>query len=162
MQPIQPLQPTLCFDTQGRIKSNDPDDLWAGGIRSVIMGVGFIVVALVLLISNVAGGRGWWWSMLFPAFSMLAVGASHIARSKRIIKRQSSINSSAQNQFPNVQTPRNLSSPPAQTDYAKPKQKSIYDTGELFAPPSVTEGTTRHLEINNEGETMSLPKEVGK
>ncbi|MDQ3321278.1 MAG: hypothetical protein M3525_02280 [Acidobacteriota bacterium] len=42
-------------------------------------------------------------------------------------------------------------------EYVKPR-KSIYDTGELAAPPSVIEGTTRHLEINNEGETMTLPK----
>ena len=40
--------------------------------------------------------------------------------------------------------------------YAEPL-KSIYDTGELVPPSSVTENTTRHLEINNEGETMTLP-----
>jgi hypothetical protein len=44
-----------------------------------------------------------------------------------------------------------------QEPYVKP-QNSIYDTGDLKPPPSVTEGTTRHLEINSEGETMSLPK----
>jgi hypothetical protein len=160
MQPIQPVNPAFYVNRKGRIKSNDPDELWAGGIKSVIMGVGFLVVALALLITNVAGGQAWWWSMLFPAFSMLAAGASHIARSKRITEKQSTGNFVAQNQFLNSQTPQNL--PATQTDYIKPQQKSIYDTGELFAPPSVTEGTTRHLEINNEGETMSLPKEVGK
>ena len=41
--------------------------------------------------------------------------------------------------------------------YVKPPH-SIYDTGDLTIPPSVTEGTTRHLEMNSEGETMSLPK----
>jgi hypothetical protein len=158
MQPIQPMQPAFYVDRKGRIKSNDPDELWAGGIRSLIMGVGFIIIALALLITNVAGGHGWWWSMLFPAFSMLGIGASHIARSKRITKRQSSVNSAAQNQLPNVQTPQNLPPTSAQTDYVKSQRKSIYDTGELLAPPSVTEGTTRHLEINNEGETMTLPK----
>lgn len=47
----------------------------------------------------------------------------------------------------------------AQTEnqYVNP-QKSIYDTGEFSIAPSVTEGTTRHLEINDEGETMTLPK----
>jgi len=43
-------------------------------------------------------------------------------------------------------------------NYAKPPQKSIYDTGEFTAPPSVIENTTRHLEISKEGETMTLPK----
>jgi zinc-ribbon domain len=43
--------------------------------------------------------------------------------------------------------------------YNSPPQGSIYDTGELAAPPpSVTENTTRHLEINKDGETMTLPK----
>lgn len=45
-----------------------------------------------------------------------------------------------------------------QKDYVKPPKVSIYDTGDLQIPPSVTENTTRHLEINQEGETMSLPK----
>ncbi len=39
-----------------------------------------------------------------------------------------------------------------------PPRGSAYDTGELAAPPSVTENTTRHLELNSEGETMNLPK----
>lgn len=44
-------------------------------------------------------------------------------------------------------------------DYTPPKG-SVYDTGELQTPPSVTEGTTRLLELNNEGETMTLPPKV--
>ncbi len=51
-----------------------------------------------------------------------------------------------------------LSIPNAPDNYIAPPQSSIYDTGELHAPPSVTENTTRHLEINSEGETMTLPK----
>ena len=60
-----------------------------------------------------------------------------------------------QNQIPT--NSQNLNLPPTQTEFVKP-QSSIYDTGELITPPSVTEGTTRHLEINKEGETMTLPK----
>ena len=40
----------------------------------------------------------------------------------------------------------------------QPPRGSIYDTGELSAPPSVTENTTKHLQIDKEGETMTLPK----
>lgn len=43
-------------------------------------------------------------------------------------------------------------------NYRQPPQTSIYDTGELAVPPSVVESTTRHLEMNSEGETMTLPK----
>lgn len=45
----------------------------------------------------------------------------------------------------------------SQSEYVAPPRGSIYDTGELEIPPSVVEGTTRHLEINKEGETMTLP-----
>lgn len=49
-----------------------------------------------------------------------------------------------------MNAPRNYNEPPP--------RGSIYDTGELTPPPSITENTTRHLEINSEGETMNLPK----
>lgn len=52
-------------------------------------------------------------------------------------------------QIPNQTLPLNI--------YEAPPKGSVYDTGELHMPPSVTEGTTRHLEINKEGETMTLP-----
>ncbi|MEO6587821.1 MAG: hypothetical protein ABIP06_00715, partial [Pyrinomonadaceae bacterium] len=43
-------------------------------------------------------------------------------------------------------------------DYVEPPRQSIYDTGDLQIPPSVTDHTTRHLEIDKEGKTMTLPK----
>jgi hypothetical protein len=153
-----PAPPAFYVDHRGRVKSNDPNDIWSQAIRSLIMGFGFLVVSFVLLGTNVAGGNKWWWAMLFPAFSMLAVGASQMARVKRMEKqKQGGAVFTEQPQFPPHQASHSL--PPTQTDYVKPPQKSIYETGELYEKPSsVTEGTTRHLEINNEGETMTLPK----
>lgn len=211
MQPLQPMQPMFFGDDGERAKSNDPDELWSSGVQSVIMGVGFLVIAIVLLTTNVAGGRFWWWTMLFPAFPMFAKGFSQMAKSKRITKRNLAGGAGAPNQTANFQTAQN-NLPSAQenllyieqmiragrkieaikmhretfgsdlreakdaveriaasanntnaaphhqvpNEYAKP-QKSIYDTGELAVPPSVTEGTTRHLEMSDEGETMTLP-----
>lgn len=154
----QPSPPAFYVDHRGRVKSNDPTDIWSQAIRSLIMGFGFLVVSVVLLISNVANGNKWWWAMLFPAFSMLAVGASQMARVKRMEKQKQGGGAfTEQAQFAPHQPNFNL--PPGQTDYVQPPQKSIYETGELYEKPhSVTEGTTRHLEINNEGETMTLPK----
>ena len=156
--PQQPPQPTYYVDHRGRMKSNDPSDIWSQAIRSLIMGFGFLVVSVVLLMTNVAGGNKWWWAMLFPAFSMLAVGASQIARVRHMEKQKQSGGAFTEPvQFAPHQA--NLNLPPTQTDYVQPPQKSIYETGELYEKPtSVTEGTTRHLEINNEGETMTLPK----
>ena len=154
----QPPPPAFYVDHKGRMRSNDPTDIWSQAVRSLIMGFGFLVISIVLLMTNVAGGQKWWWAMLFPAFSMLAVGASHMARVKRLERQKQGGAAPAEPaQFAPYQANRNL--PPTQTDYVQPPQKSIYDTGELSErPSSVTEGTTRHLEINNEGETMTLPK----
>lgn len=133
----------------------NPEDLFSAGIKSAITGVGFFVVSMALLFTGVAGGKSWWWAMLFPAFFSLANGLSQIAKAKSLEKKQANANPVMQNQIPTASP--NLNLPPTQTEYVKP-QSSIYDTGELVVPPSVTENTTRHLEINNEGETMTLPK----
>jgi len=149
----KPKQPEFYVDRRGRVKSNDPNELWASGIKSVIMGIGFLVVSIVLLETGIAGGHSWWWAMLFPAFSMLAAGISQMARVKRMTKQSADASPIQQNQFASGQTHTAL--PSTQTDYIAPESR--YKTGDLV-PPSVIEGTTRHLEINNEGETMTLPK----
>jgi hypothetical protein len=207
IQPMQPIQPAFYGGDNEYIKSNDPDELWSSGIQSVIVGVGFLIMAMVLLNTGVAGGRYWWWTMLFPAFPALGRGISKIAKSRRISKRNLGKNFGVQNQIPHFQASQNL--PPAQEnllyieqmikdgrkieavrvyretfggdlkeatkaiekiaagkttlnfqtpgEFIKP-QKSIYDTGEFAAPPSVVEGTTRHLEIKDEDGTINLPK----
>jgi hypothetical protein len=45
--------------------------------------------------------------------------------------------------------------PPNQTEYVAPESR--FKTGDLV-PPSVTDNTTRHLEMDSEGKTMALPK----
>lgn len=148
-------QPEYLTGSKKRIKQNDPDELWSAGLKNTILGFGFLIVAIVLLLTNVAGGRNWWWAMLFPAFSLLAGGIGSLSKSKRLEKKQmTAFVAVDQNRLTNA--PPNAVLPSKQTEYVKP-QISIYDTGELI-PPSVIEGTTRHLEINREGETMTLPK----
>ena len=76
-----------------------------------------------------------------------------MAKLRRIEKRSGGPVSSAQpDQFPHKP---NQSLPPPQTEWAAPESR--YKTGDLV-PPSVAEGTTRHLEIDSEGQTMTLPK----
>jgi hypothetical protein len=45
--------------------------------------------------------------------------------------------------------------PPTQTTYVEPESR--FKTGDLV-PPSVTDNTTRQLEMDSEGQTMALPK----
>lgn len=175
-------------------------------ITKMFSGLAFLIVAVILGITNIAGGHFWWFWMLIPAFGSLGSGVAQYVHLKKMEKYQPD-SFAAQNQ-PNTFQPTGqktvLPSPSAHLDeihnlidlgnkieaikvyretygtglteakeavellerrrptptpdYVEPPGGSIYDTGELAAPPSVVENTTRHLEINNEGETMTLPK----
>ena len=142
-------------DRRGRIRSNNPDDLWSAGLRNTIMGVGFFIVSMALLFTNVAGGNAWWWAMLFPAFSLLASGIGNLSKAKRLEKRKNQIEFQTQSPAAFTQTNPTPSLPPKQTEYVAPDSR--YQTGDLV-PPSVTDNTTKLLELNSEGETMTLPK----
>ena len=95
-------------------------------IRTITMGVAFIVVS-ILVGKYAPGGSVWWFWLLFPAFGCFAKGFGEIGR-LRMAQKQS--RDSGQ---PHLNTVR-------QQDLPAPK------TGDLRPPaPSVTEGTTRHL-----------------
>jgi ribosomal protein L7/L12 len=87
-------------DGKGRIKSNDPDEIWASGVKNVLGGIGFVIIAMALLFTGVAGGHAWWWAMLFPAFGMLSGGISQMAKVQRLTKKNLNGNYAQQNQFP--------------------------------------------------------------
>lgn len=134
--------------------SKDPDDLFAAGVRSSIFGVGFLVISAVLFFTNVAGGQAWWWAMLFPGFGMLAGGVGNIAKARRLERRFSSGRSDTRNAVGPGPARREI--PEASTDFVSPGRSRDYETGDLV-PPSVVEGTTKHLKMDSEGETMTLP-----
>ena len=95
-------------------------------IRSIVMGIAFAVVS-ILVMEYAPAGRIWWFWMLIPAAGSLARGLAELARIK-------SARSQVQNfSQPQINTVR-------QADLPAPR------TGELMPPvPSVTEATTRHL-----------------
>jgi len=96
-------------------------------MKHLFMGLAFLLVALGLAYSS----KGWWIWMLIPAFSMLGKGVAECIRFREREKQRlgnapvaaSTLRSqTAQDSFP------------------------VRATGELVpTPPSVTEGTTRHL-----------------
>jgi hypothetical protein len=106
------------------------------GIKQLFVGLGFIFVSIALAYSVM--GTGWWFWMLIPAFSCIGSGVSMISRAKRL---QATTYNQIQSEYKGPQsTP--LNSPRAQ------EMMSPGKTGELFPqPPSVTEGTTRHLGV---------------
>src|SRR6266545_361983 len=96
--------------------------------RNAFMGLGFLFVAIALSFSI---GRGWWFWMLIPAFSMMGTG---VAQYLRLRDQQTRVLPTGQTRQPFIQTP------------PRPAEFSARNTGELGPPPpSVTEGTTRHL-----------------
>lgn len=140
--------------TRAKSKS-DPHEVYGDSIRSIISGIGFLVVSIVLLVTGVAGGHAWWWAMLFPAFTFLAKGISDLMKSRKMLeaRQAGSYVSASQPSIGSAQA--NASLPTPQTEFIPPS--TPYKTGDLV-PPSITDSTTRHLEINDEGETMTLPR----
>ena len=115
------------------------------------MGVAFVAVAIFLGISG--RGGNWWFWMLIPALMFIGSGMA------QYIQLRSSGQTGARFGTPDQASLSgsipNAALPPTQTNFVTPESR--YRTGDLV-PPSVTDSTTRHLEVNSEGETMTLPK----
>ena len=137
------------------LRRNDPAEVSADGVRAIVSGVGFLIVAIVLVVTGVAGGKAWWWAMLFPAFTFFAKGISDVVKSRKMEKSRGMI---APMSSPAIGSGsfQNSTLPPAQQQFVAPAQ-SRYKTGDLV-PPSVIEDTTRHLQLDQDGQTMALPK----
>ncbi len=124
---------------------------WEGMITKLFSGLAFLIVSIVLGISSM--GTGWWFWLLIPAFGSIGSAVAQYVQLKKAEKGQLPYSPVIQdNSLPPVQ---NSSLPPAQPFFVSPESR--YKTGDLV-PPSVTDNTTRHLEMDTEGKTMSLPK----
>lgn len=102
------------------------------GLSTMFMGIGFAVVALVLMIT-----RNWWGIfMLIPAFSMLGTGVSMVLTHKHELRAT---------QQPFVAPEQPVLRRPTTGELAPPPPSTGTDQ-----PPSVTEGTTRILDHSAE------------
>lgn len=120
-------------------------------ITKLFMGIAFLVVSIVLGVSGM--GRGWWFWMLIPAFMFIGGGIAQYVQIRSTGQNNSGSFVADQNSLSG--SIPNTALPPPQTSFVAPESR--YKTGDL-APHSVTDSTTRHLEANSEGETMTLPK----
>jgi hypothetical protein len=114
--------------------------------RSAFMGIGFLFVALALSFSRM--GQGWWFWMMIPAFSMMGTGVAQYIRIKEQERR--------------AMMAGGINKPSLQ---AAPRVESIpsRNTGSVLAPPpSVTEGTTRHLGAEAPTRTLDAADELPK
>lgn len=120
-------------------------------ITKMFSGLAFLAVAIALAFTGM--GRGWWFWMLIPAFMSLGAGIAQYVQLKKAEQGRPAFTPAVD---PNILTSSpNPVLPPSQTEYVQPESR--YKTGDLI-PPSVTDTTTKHLEMDSEGETMTLPK----
>lgn len=134
-------------------ESETHNDVYSSGLRNLLLGIGFFIIAGLLF--TIPGDTYYWLLMLFPAFSLIASGTSRIVKAKGMRLKETA-DVIQPDSFPAMRSNREL--PPIQTEYTKPS-KSIYATDELAGQPlSVTEPTTRQLQLDSEGETKALPK----
>jgi hypothetical protein len=115
-------------------------ELNGSGIRGVLIGLGFAFISWVVY--TIPPGHGIVWTLFLAfAFFFLGTGISRLIQA-RGIKALSERDAPA-------------ALPPAQTAYINPT-RSIYQTDDLAAsPPSVTENTTTHLELESDNGTFS-------
>jgi hypothetical protein len=123
-----------------------------GALKKLFTGFAFLAVAIALAVSKT--GQGWWFWMLIPAFGAIGSGVAQYMQLRGAEKGQTAFGPVTSG--PALGAPANSTLPPPQTEWVAPESR--YKTGDLM-PPSVTENTTRHLEVDSEGQTMALPKE---
>jgi hypothetical protein len=116
------------FDFRRRGWKRRREGTMDGAFRSAFMGLAFLLVSIALSFSPM--GRGWWFWMMIPAFSMMGSGVAQYIRMREQGKRAVGGTGFGQPEIP----------------AARVETFTARSTGELMAPPpSVTEGTTRHL-----------------
>lgn len=120
-------------------------------IVKIFTGLAFVAVAIALAVTG--NGRGWWFWFLIPAFTSLGAGIAQYFQLRRAEKGLPAYSQAVQQ--PQVSGGTYHALPPNQTSYVSPESR--FKTGDLV-PPSVTDNTTRHLEMDPEGKTMALPK----
>ena len=146
---------SVSCDPKEELRRKDPHEVYGDGVKGIITGIGFFIVSMALFVTGVAGGKAWWWALLFPAFFGFAKGVSDLLKSRKMLAsgQIAAFGPSAGTNL--TSAPKAASLPAAQTHFVAPESR--YRTGDLV-PPSVTDNTTRQLEMNSEGETMALPK----
>jgi hypothetical protein len=114
------------------------------GIPNIFIGLAFMTISIILAFK----GQDWWYWMLIPAFGLIGGGVSEIVRAK-----QAGAGRADEAPLEPKQAKASVVAAPPRVSALPPR-----DTSELVQPPSVTEGTTRHLNIKTEASTHRVNK----
>lgn len=113
-----------------RSLSIPPD--YGRAFRPLVVGIGFLIVVLI----SVSSHTGFFWWMMFPAFSCISKGMRRLHQIKR-----AQVDNDFLDQAGMLNPPSSPSTPAVR--YGEVRARP---TGELTPPPSVTENTTRLLD----------------
>jgi hypothetical protein len=100
-------------------------------VKNFVMGLAFVFIAFAVM-TWAPAGRLWWFWMLIPAAANLAAGISTYIRLAEEKKKLA---------------PPYAPAPPAVPPPPRASALPPRDTSEIVPPPSITEGTTRHLNV---------------
>lgn len=128
------------------------NDLFSSGIRNLILGFGLIFISILLLF-NLPGSPLYWLLTMISGIASLASGITRLVKADQP-KANTANQAAGRNSLPKSQSDAPL--PPIQTEYIAPENLN-YRTDNLAREPfSITEPTTKHLEIDEEGESRYL------
>ena len=128
--------------SDAEVSKNSPTELFSTGIRNIILGFGFMGAGVFLWTIPPRDGI-LWLLLMIPGFILLANGISRVIKAEAAKKEAKTIQPPT---LPITERMKELS--PTQTDYVKP-QTPIYKADDPAPEPrSITEATTRNLEID--------------
>ncbi len=112
----------------------------------LFMGGAFVIIAIILGVQQGLSASSWWYWMLIPGAAISAKGFAGIMA----LRKQEKALTEARSRIESV--PKKQTLPPPNTQFVETEEIRRYETGELV-PPSVTEGTTRLLDLEQEDKT---------
>jgi hypothetical protein len=83
----QRLSTVRNFDATTKLSKKDPDELISNGIGSMFMGDGFLMVSVILSVTQTSISSLLWLLLLIPAFFFFGKGFADILHAKQIQKR---------------------------------------------------------------------------
>ncbi len=126
VEPVEDERPSR----RRRRKKEKKPATYDGAFENIGVGLAFLVISILVALF-MPGGRFWWFWLLIPAFACWGEGIGQLVRLRKELPPSASVD--AQSQLPPVAAHLHELPPPRHTS-------------EIMAPPpSVTEGTTRHL-----------------